>query len=75
MVWRAHYVRDDSDDEKLYDALRNCRYDFTVIPHSVGTLSARMNDYPKAKNFLRASVRNGRISRRAYNTLIHRFAK
>ena len=77
IVWQVHYVRADSeaDDDKLYDALRKCRDDYTVISHSAGALSARMNDYPKAKNFLYACIRNGRISRKAYNILIHRFAK
>lgn len=77
LVWQAHYVRADSEsyDDELYHTLKMCRGDSVVIPHSIGALSARMNDYPMTKNFLYACIRNGRISRRAYNILIHRFTK
>lgn len=77
IVWQAHYVRADSEsaDDKLYYTLKNCQDDYTAIPHSIGALSVRMNDYPKTKSFLYACIRNGRISRRAYNILIHKFAK
>ena len=77
LVWQTRYVSADSksDDDALYDTLKRCRDDYMAVPHSIGAMFTRMNDYPKAKNFLYACIRNNRISRRAYNILIHKFAK
>ena len=78
LVWQAHYARaksESADDDELYNTLRNCRGDYTAVPHSAGAMSAGMNDYPKIRSWLYACIRNGRISRRAYNILIHKFAE
>ena len=78
LVWQAEYKRSDSEhdvmDRELLSALEKCCGEVISIPHALGALVSKMNNYPLTKSWLERRVRNGRMSQRACKILVHHFS-
>lgn len=57
-------------DKQLATKLKSARGAMITIPHSFGTIAAKMQDYPQTKQWLLQAIRSGEIPRSAYRMLI-----
>lgn len=77
LIWSVHYTapaHDETEDEKLYQQLMVCCDELISVPHTLGALAKKMSAFPKTKKWLYYHIRSGKMSRKAYNVLIHFFA-
>lgn len=78
LVWNVHYAVsacDETTDDELYRQLMACRGELISVSHTLGALTTKMCAYPKTKKWLCCHVRIGKMPQKAYNILLHYFAK
>jgi hypothetical protein len=77
LVWSAEYQGKQNrivkyknrDDIFLVKKLNAYHRDYILVSHAVGSIAAKLNHRPALKQWVSKQIRNGRISRRALNTL------
>lgn len=74
-VWSASFVRDEKhstkDEEMLLERLQSYAGEEIPVPHTLGSIASKMSEYPRIKNWLYKCIREGHMSRHAYQELVN----
>ena len=72
-IWKASFVHIIKgslfDEEKILSQIQSYRGPMIDIPHTLGSLSLKLNGYPKIQKWLYQCIRSGQMNEQAYRYL------